>query len=80
MLESRRVVGHAICASWYEEAVVAVAVLALVHAGVVAKMGGRSVAGDSAFVHPGHGGGVVRAVGQGGIGDVTVACYDVKLA
>ena len=63
VLQTGRVVGHAISASWYEETVMAIAVLALVHAGVIAEMGSWSVAGDRTFVHPGHGGGVVRAAG-----------------
>jgi hypothetical protein len=48
---------------------VAVAVLALMGAGVVAKMCSRPVASDSALGDSRHSWGVVGAVGQGSIGD-----------
>jgi hypothetical protein len=58
---------------------VAVAVLALMGAGVVAEMGSRSVASDSAFGDSRDSWGVVGAVCQGGISDVMVVADDGDL-
>ena len=49
---------------------VAVAVLALVGAGVVAEVSGSTVAGDGAAGHLGHCWGVVRCIEEGGIADI----------
>ena len=59
---------------------VTIAVLALVHAGVVAKVGGWTVRGDSSFVDSGDRRGVVSTVGQCGITYVMVGGHDVDLS
>lgn len=59
MLEAGRVVRHAVGVSWEEMREVAVAVQALVVAGVATETGGGSGAGDSALAHSGDGRGVV---------------------
>jgi hypothetical protein len=58
---------------------VAVAVLALMGTGVVAKVCSRPVASDSALGDARHSWGVVGAVGQGGIGNVMVMTDDGDL-
>jgi hypothetical protein len=58
---------------------VAVAVLALMGAGVVAKVCSRPVAGNSALGDARHSRGVVGAVGQGGISNVMVVTDDGDL-
>jgi hypothetical protein len=58
---------------------VAVAVLALMGAGVVAKMSSQPVASDSALGDARHSQGVVGSVGQGGISNVMVMTDDGHL-
>jgi hypothetical protein len=58
---------------------VAVSVLALMGAGVVAKMCSRSVAGDSALGDARHSWGAVGSVGLGGISNVIVMTDDRHL-
>ena len=70
MLQMGGIVSHDIVSSWEKTGLVAVAVLALVGAGVVAEVSGRTVAGDGAAGNPGHFWGVVRYVGEGGIADI----------
>lgn len=69
MLQARSVISHVVLLSWDKEHRMAVAVLALVHAGVVAQVGRRAIAGHSALAKARDGGGVVRASGDGGVGD-----------
>jgi hypothetical protein len=58
---------------------VAIAVLALMGAGVVAKMRSQPVTSDSALGDARHRWGVVGAVGQGGVGDVMMVTNDGDL-
>ena len=62
VLEPGGVVGHAVAFSREEEGLVAVAVCALVFAGVVAEVGGWSFAGDGAAINTRHRRGVVTGV------------------
>ena len=71
-LEARSVVGHHVIISWEESCKVAIAVGALVVAGVVAEVCSWPVAGHGPFVDAGDSGGVVRSVGHGGVPHVVV--------
>ena len=79
VLEARRVVRHVVGVSWEEMREVAVAVEALVVAGVAAEAGGGSGARDRPSAHSGDGRGVVREVFQGGVPHVMVGAHDVDL-
>ena len=52
VLQARGIVGHDVGVSWEVGRFVAVAVEALVQAGVVAQIGGGAIRGDGAFRHP----------------------------
>ena len=80
MLEPRGVVGHGVDGSREVERGVAVAVLPLVEARDAAEVSSGSRRGDSTLGHSGHGWGVVRSVGDRGVGDVVVASDDADLA
>ncbi len=67
MLQTGGVIGHDIDFSREVCDLMAVAMLALVHAGEAAQQGGRSGARHSTFVCSGHGGSVVAPSGYGGI-------------
>ena len=57
-----------------------IAVFALVGALDVAEVSGSSIVGDGALGDTRDGGGVVRAVVEGGVSDVVVFCHEHDLA
>ena len=79
MLQARGIVGHDVGVSWEVGRFVAIAVEALVQAGVVAQVGGWAIRGDSAFRHPADCWGVVGCVPDGGVAHVSVVDHDVHL-
>ena len=80
VLQTGCIVGHAVFRSWDKEADMTVAVLALVHAGVVAEVSSCPLGGDSAFCDPREGRSVVCASSYGGIAGVVVLGDDTELA
>ena len=62
MLQARGIFSHDIVSSWEETGLVAVAMLALVGAGIVAEVSGGAVAGDGTVGHSGHCWSAVRCV------------------
>ena len=80
LLHTRGIVGHYIQRPCEVGCFVEVAALALMGALYVAEMSSRAFAGDGSFCHPRHGGGVVRAAGDGSIGDGRVVADEHDLA
>ena len=79
VLQAGGIVSHDIVSSWEEGCDVAVAMLSLMGTGVVAEMGGRADAGDSAAGHSGHGWCVVRGVGESGIAHIVCGGHQGSL-
>ena len=75
----RGIVSHDVVHPGNEECLMAVAVPALVHASNVAQVGGGTFTGDSALAHVGKGRGVVRAIGDGSIGEVVRSSHQTGL-
>jgi hypothetical protein len=80
LLHTRGVVGHDNQRPSKVGCFVKVAVLALMGALNVAEVSGSAFARDGSFCHPRHGGGVVRAAGDGSIGDGVVVGDEHDLA
>jgi hypothetical protein len=68
-LKARGVVGHHVSLPWEEVTNVAVAVEALVVTSIAAEPCPRAIIGDGPFGESGQGRSVVRAGGNGGVGD-----------
>ena len=79
MLQTRTVVSSRILGSWDVGGSMVVAVLALVVAGHLAKVGRRSGCGHRAAVDAGDSGGVVAQVFESGVTDGLVPGHDVEL-
>ena len=80
LLHTRSVVGHDIQRPSEVGCFVKIAVLALMGALHIAEVSGCAFAGDGSFCHPRHGGSVVRAAGDGGVGDRVVVSDEHDLA
>jgi hypothetical protein len=69
VLKARSVVSHHVSLSWEEVTDVTVAMEALVVAGIAAEPCSCAVTGDGPLYEARQGGSVVRAGGDGGVGD-----------
>ena len=80
VLKARGVISHHVVWSWEEETFMAIAVEALVVAGVVAQVGGRPSPVDCSFGDSGEGRSVVGAIGEGSIAHVMGHRHEGDLA
>ena len=80
VLETRGIVCHHVGWSWDVEGLVAVAVSALVEAGVVAKVRWGAIRGDSSLVGSRHGRGVVAGIVDGAVADIMLVGHEGDLS
>ena len=80
VLQTRGVVGHNIGWSWDVEGLVAVAVPALVEAGVVAEVCGCPIGGDGPLGGSCHRRCVVAGCVDGAVADIVLVCHEGDLS
>ena len=78
-MQARGIVGHDVGVSWEVGRFVAVAVEALVQAGVVAQVGGGAIRGDGALSGARDGRSVITTIEESRIGAVMVVGHDAHL-